>query len=145
MGVSRGFTLLELLVVLAVMALVYAVAFPFVGGDYGGVDLKAAAYQVAAGLRRTRNVAVAQRQEATFTLDVDQRRFVVTGDPKAYSLPSKLDIVLYTAQSELVQGKSANIRFYPDGSSTGGRVTLAAGKQKLNVNVDWLTGKVSIE
>ena len=52
---------------------------------------------------------------------------------------------LYTAQSEIVDDKHGAIRFYPDGSSTGGRVTLASGERKFLVDVDWLTGRVTIK
>jgi general secretion pathway protein H len=39
---------------------------------------------------------------------------------------------------------AGSIRFFPDGSSTGGRVMIAAGNEKLSVDVNWLTGRVSI-
>ena len=41
--------------------------------------------------------------------------------------------------------KRGAIRFYPDGSSTGGRITVSSGERKFLVDVDWLTGRVSIE
>ena len=44
--------------------------------------------------------------------------------------PQRLDLKLYTAQSEIVDDKRGAIRFYPDGSSTGGRVTLASGERE---------------
>jgi len=69
----------------------------------------------------------------------------VSGDPKVYTLPSRLDLSLFTAQSELVRDQTGSIRFFPDGSSTGGRVTLAAGDSKLAVDVDWVTGRVTLE
>ena len=37
-----------------------------------------------------------------------------------------------------------DIRFQPDGSSTGGRITLADGRRRMAVGVDWLTGRVSV-
>jgi general secretion pathway protein H len=36
------------------------------------------------------------------------------------------------------------VRFFPDGGSNGGRITLAAGDRKYDVDVDWLTGRVAI-
>lgn len=139
-----GFTLLELLVVLALMAMVYALAAPMISAGMPGTELKGATRQLAAGLRKARSQAVTQKQEAVLTLDVEQRRFAVTGDKRDYALPAKLDISLYTAQSELLRDKLGAIRFYPDGSSTGGRITVASGERKFHVNVDWLTGQVAI-
>jgi general secretion pathway protein H len=51
---------------------------------------------------------------------------------------------LFTAQSDIVDEHVGAIRFYPDGGSTGGRVTLSAGERKFDVDVDWLTGRVAI-
>ncbi|MEX2616564.1 MAG: hypothetical protein WD767_10745 [Alphaproteobacteria bacterium] len=61
----------------------------------------------------------------------------------------------YTAQQEAVTGRLGAIRFYPDGSATGGHLTLArmAGGDNvaattgpaIRVSVDWLTGRVDVE
>lgn len=139
-----GFTLLELLVVLALMAMIYGLAAPMISAGMPGTELKGATRQLAAGLRKARSLAVTQKQEAVLTLDVEQRRFTLTGDKREYALPTKLELSLYTAQSELLRDKVGAIRFYPDGSSTGGRITVAFGERKFHVNVDWLTGQVAI-
>ena len=55
-----------------------------------------------------------------------------------------LELKLFTAQSDIISEHRGAIRFYPDGGSTGGRVTLAAGERKFEVDVDWLTGRVAI-
>lgn len=141
---SRGFTLIELLVVLLLLGLMYGLAAPMLGAGSTGVDMKAASRQLAAGLRKARGVAVTEQREAVLTLDVEGRRFSVTGDPKIYALPRQLELALFTAQSELVREKTGNIRFFPDGTSTGGRVTVSAGESKQEVDVDWLTGRVKI-
>lgn len=141
---NRGFTLIELLVVLLLLGLMYGLAAPMLGAGSTGVDMKAASRQLAAGLRKARGVAVTEHREAVLTLDVEGRRFSVTGDPKIYALPRQLELALFTAQSELVREKTGNIRFFPDGTSTGGRVTVSAGESKQEVDVDWLTGRVKI-
>lgn len=139
-----GFTLLELLVVLVVMALVFSVTVPMVSAGMPGTELKGAARQLAAGLRKARSYAVTQKSEAVLTIDVDKRNFVVTGDEQNYALPPKLDISLFTAQSEMLREKVGAIRFFPDGSSTGGRITVAFNDRKFHVNIDWLTGQVTV-
>jgi general secretion pathway protein H len=141
---GAGFTLLELMVVLAIMAAVYALAGPLISAGMPGTELKGAARQLAAGLRKARSYAVTQKEEAVLTLDIEQRRFDVTGDKRNYILPAKLDISLFTAQSELLRDKVGRIRFFPDGSSTGGRITVAIADRKYHVNVDWLTGQVAV-
>jgi general secretion pathway protein H len=144
LGVSRGFTLLELLIVLFLMGLAYGLAAPMVGSGAVTLELKSATRQLAAGLRKARGTAIAQRDEATMTVDVELRRFSLSGDSKIYPLPKAIDIELFTAQSEQLEEKVGNIRFFPDGTSTGGRITLTAGGSNFAVDVDWLTGKVVI-
>ncbi len=140
-----GFTLLELIIVLAIGAIVYAV---ILGGPLRGAssaDLKYAARTLASGLRQAQASAMATRRDAVLTLDVDSREFTLPGDREPRKLPDGIDFKLFTAQTEVASPRRGSIRFYPDGSSTGGRITVAAGERKYLVDVDWLTGRVSIE
>lgn len=141
---GAGFTLVELLAVLFIGALVYAL---FLGVPLRGssiADLKAAARTVASGLRQAQSTAMATRRDALLTIDLEAREFQVTGAESPRNLPRDLEISLYTAQQEVSSERKGSIRFYPDGSSTGGRITVAAGERKYLVDVDWLTGRVSI-
>lgn len=141
---QRGFTLVELIVVLVIGAMAYAVILgvPFRGPSTQ--DLKAAARTLASGLRQAQSMAMATRRDATLTLDLDAREFEVSGAQGVRNLPKDLELQLYTAQSEALSERKGAIRFYPDGSSTGGRITVASGERKFLVDVDWLTGRVSI-
>ncbi len=141
---SHGFTLIELLVVLFLLGVVYALAGPMLEGSSGGVDMKAAARQLAAGLRKARVTALSEGRDAVMTIQLASRQFSVSGDPRSYQLPGKLDLSLFTAQSERIASDSGNIRFFADGSSTGGRITVSSGTHQQQVDVDWLTGRVKI-
>ncbi|MCB1823170.1 MAG: GspH/FimT family pseudopilin [Candidatus Competibacteraceae bacterium] len=141
---QHGFTLLEILVVLVIGVLLVALVPPLLSGMSGATELRGAARQLAAGLRNARNEAVERQQEAVLTLDLERRRFGVTGDPREIALPESVALKLYTAQSELLDGTTGGIRFFPDGSSTGGAITVSGPKLAYRVNVDWLTGAVAI-
>lgn len=141
---DRGFTLLELLVVMAVLALVLLVVPPMFSGSLSRAELGSAAREVAAGLREARSRAIARNREVAFTLDVDSRRYRIDDEAAARRLPAGPRLSLFTARSEQLDEVSGNIRFFPDGSSTGGRVTLGGDARRYHVVVDWLTGQVSI-
>ncbi len=141
---EAGFTLLEIIVVLAIGAAVYVVLLSGPIGKSGAADLKAAARTLASGLRQAQSSAMATRRDAVLTIDVESKEFVTTVDPTPRRLPDNLELKLYTAQSEVTSERRGSIRFYPDGSSTGGRITVASGERKYLVDVDWLTGRVSI-
>ncbi len=139
-----GVTMLELLIVLSIIAFVAAIVLPTLGGGVSTSELKSAAREVAAGLRYARGQAIVQRGEAFLVIDIDARTFVVPPDPRVHRLPDKIDVKLFTAQSDLIGEKVGAIRFYPEGGSNGGRITLAAGTRKFDIDVDWLTGRVAI-
>lgn len=141
---QHGFTLLEILIVLVIGVLLVALVPPLLSGMSGATELRGAARQLAAGLRNARNEAVTRQQEAVLTLDLERRRFGVTGDPREIALPESMALKLYTAQSELLDSATGGIRFFPDGSSTGGAITVSGPKLAYRVNVDWLTGTVAI-
>lgn len=143
-ALHAGVTLLEMLVVLAIMALVAALVVPTLGSGVSSAELKGAARQVAAGLRLARSEAVATRRETSLVLDLERRAFHVDRDAREHALPRDVELKLFTAQSDLVSDRVGAIRFYPDGGSNGGRVTIASGERKYEVDVDWLTGRVAI-
>lgn len=141
---QRAFTLLEVILVLAMGVIIYAVLLATPFGRTSAADLKAAARTLASGLRQAQSTAMATRRDALLTLDVDAREFFTTADTQARKIPDDVDLNLVTAQTEVTSERRGSIRFYPDGSSTGGRITVSSGERKLLVDVDWLTGRVSI-
>ena len=141
---SSGVTLLELLIVIALMAIVAGVVIPMFGGPVSTSELRSSARQLAAGLRLARSEAVSGRRETFLVLDVAGKRFKVDREPKAHALPSRIELKLFTAQNDLVSDTVGAIRFYPDGGSNGGRITVASGARKFDVDVDWLTGRIAI-
>ncbi|MEP6964416.1 MAG: GspH/FimT family pseudopilin [Polaromonas sp.] len=143
-AVQAGFTLIELLVVTVIMVMAYSLAGPLVSSGVSSTELKASARKLAAGLRKARSDAVTHRRETVLTVDVDGRRFQLSGDPRIYRLPKDVEVKLFTAQSELVNANTGSIRFFPDGGSTGGRITVAAKQRQYAVDVNWLTGQVAI-
>lgn len=141
---QKGFTLLEILIVLVIGVLLVTLVPPLLSGLGGSVELRGAARQLAAGLRNARNEAVSRQQETVLALDLERHRFGVTGDSREVSLPDNVGLQLHTAQSEVREGKIGAIRFFPDGSSTGGFITVSGPKVAYRVNVDWLTGAIAI-
>jgi general secretion pathway protein H len=141
---TAGFTLIELLVVLGILALALAVALPMLPGAADRTALRAAAAEITAGLRETRSLALARGRSAAFTLDTARRVYRI-GDGAAWrALPASVATILFTATRERLDDVTGEIRFFSDGSSTGGGVHLAQGKAEDEIRVDWLTGRVSL-
>lgn len=139
-----GFTLLEVIVVLAMGAIIYAVLLSAPFGKASAGELKAAARSIASGLRTAQSTAMATRRDALLTLDMQTKEYITTGERDPRKVPSNIDLKLVTAETEVENEHRGSIRFYPDGSSTGGRITVSSGERKYLVDVDWLTGRVAI-
>ncbi len=146
-GIARGggFTLLELLVVISLLAMALAVVPPILTSATATAELKGAARELASALRHARSRAIARSQDTALTLNVRTRRYRVTGTQRQHTLPADVEFKVYGAASESPDEDTGGIRFFADGSSTGGRISLARGARTLAVEVDWLLGRVSID
>jgi general secretion pathway protein H len=133
--------------VLAIVGLVLALVPGVMLRTQPGLDVEVAARALADGLRQTRSQAMLSNREEVFSLDVEERLFRAGRSQPLKQLDRAIELQLYTAQAELLDAKSGRIRFFPDGSSTGGAIGLSQGDQQtqVSVSVDWLTGHVAIE
>lgn len=135
-----------MIVVMAIIGLTVAVAVPMIRSGGGGIALRTAARDLASGLNRARTQAILRGREVRLFLDVDRREFRVA-EAASVRLPTGIDLAIRTADTEVLSRSSGAIRFYPDGSSTGGGVRLQTsgddGRQQL-VLVDWMTGRVTV-
>lgn len=138
-----GFTLLEMLVTLTVIGVLLTLAVPSFQRLLPGVEIKAAARDVAATLKEARGTAIRTGREAAVAFDAAGGGYGLDGARPA-RLPQGVRLAIRTAAAERLGDRAAAIRFYPDGTATGGAVTLANGAGSLVVSVDWLTGQATI-
>ena len=143
---DRGFTLLELMVVMVIAVAFVGLVVPRFGALLPGLELKGAARDVAAALRYARGRAIAMRSEVALVIDVKSGKYRIEGTPddREMSLGRNTAVRLLTGRSELRSENVGAITFFPDGSSTGGQVTLSAGNRAFKVDVLWINGKVTI-
>jgi general secretion pathway protein H len=141
---ERGFTLLELLVVLAIIGVVLAFVPGFMLRGQPGLDVDVAARAIADALRQARSHAVLHNRDQLFALDVDEHLFRVGGQRAPVQIDKDIEITFQTARSEVMSETIGQIRFFPDGSATGGRIGLTLYGRHVEVVVDWLTGLVSV-
>jgi len=135
---ASGFTLFELLVVLSILAVLSVVVVPKLT-DRSAVELESTARALASDLRRARSEAVTRNRSVALFVDRKAGRFGLLGDSARRRLPGSVHIELFTARSE-----PGAIRFFPDGSATGGRITVRARGRGFLLDVDWFTGRVRV-
>ncbi len=140
---NAGFTLLELIIVLGIVVLGFgAVAINMSAGN-DSMMLKAAARDLASGLRFVRSQAMISHTQATLNFDLSENSYTLTGQNKQYHVDENIDVTISTAKDDLHDG-IAQLRFFSDGSSIGGRITLEKNKLSQEININWLTGHVSL-
>jgi general secretion pathway protein H len=140
----RGFSLLEMLVALAIVALLVAVLMPNTSLRHERTELQSSARAVGAALRMTRSRAIAASRETSLVVDVEKAVYRPAGAAAPVPLPKGVRVALFTAEDQELSQTVGAIRFYPDGSSSGGGVALLLSGLRYDVLVDWLTGGVSI-
>lgn len=141
---AAGFTLIEILAVLAIVAAIMGVFAFSIAGRLDKMKISGAARDVMSALRQTRSKAIVSRSEQTLEVDLEART-VTAPDENPIQLPEQLEMKLVTASTEVSSDKVGRIRFFPDGGSTGGKVTLATDTREWQVKVSWLTGEIELD
>jgi general secretion pathway protein H len=140
---ARGFTLLEMLAVILLIGIAAAAVSISVTQGLASARVRAASSELAGALRATRAQAIVRAQEQHFDVDTRANSY---DDAKRQDvrLPKGLRVSITSAKEDQPNDHTGRIRFFPDGSSTGGRITLRSGKREWHVNVSWLTGEVRV-
>ena len=121
-----------------------ALVLPMVGGGVSTGELKGAARRSRPGCaspaaKRSRRAGKRTSDEPRATSFPGRARW-----PRSMRCRSRSSSSCSPRRAIWSATRSGAIRFFPDGGSNGGRLTLAAGERKFNVDVDWLTGRVAI-
>ena len=140
LGAGRGFSLIELLVVFALIGLSLSVVGPSLSRSLDASRLKASMRTLLTTARQARSLARLEQREVTLTIDAFQRTYRLDGRRELPIRPAATKIKVTGAESERLSENVIGIRFFPDGSATGGRIQLLLDKQRYSMEVDWLTG-----
>jgi general secretion pathway protein H len=137
---NTGFTLVELLVFIAIVAVGTAIAIPSIMRPSERLSLASAMRDVTAALRLTRSAAIKRNTELALVIDTDRRSYqsAAVGEGR---LSASIDVLMKIADSEQLSPSRGVFRFFPDGSSTGGELTLSLRGRRAKLCVHWLTGQ----
>jgi general secretion pathway protein H len=141
---AAGFTLIELVAVILIIAIATGLASVAMTGGFDGIRLRSASSDIAAQLRFTRAQAIATGRRQDFSIDPHAHTWKAPKQRHG-SLPGQLGIDFYGAREVQPSPGEGGIAFFPDGASTGGRIRLSAKKAVRDVDVAWLTGEVRVK
>lgn len=141
---QRGFTLVELMVVVVLMALVMGIVGTYLSRSVSNAELRSLSRDLLGAVRHTRSQAILKKEQQVFAVDTEARTYQAAGK-QSIQLPESVEIGLNTARSELTSDVAGGIRFFPDGGSTGGTVSLKVNDRIYEIKVAWLTGEAVLE
>jgi general secretion pathway protein H len=144
-GGDCGVSLIEVLVVMAILALIAAVALPSVRLPSRGPPLGLVAADIAAKLRAARALAVAQNREIAFAFDAQARTYAVEGTGRPEPLPPGAGLSITTTRQLVRSSEEARLLFFGDGTSSGGTIRLSHERRSVAITVTWLTGVVDVK
>ncbi|WP_201864276.1 prepilin-type N-terminal cleavage/methylation domain-containing protein [Microvirga soli] len=139
---DAGFTLIEILVIVAILSLIPALASPLLRKPPAPARLKADVTRLAAALRVTRAAAMAQNRDMDFVIRRGPRTYGSPAIPIS-SLDPEADIRMIASGAGRFVGPDT-IRFFPNGQSTGADLRLRVDQAETSLQVIWATGHVIV-
>lgn len=137
---SEGFTLVELIVVLAILAGLAALVAPSFSRTVASARLRTAASDVRSTFARARALAVASARERSAVFDLSRGEFGVDNEA-ARLLPEAIRLEAVLPGGDRRDRGSVRFRFFPDGGGEAAEISVTAQDGgALRVTVDPLTG-----
>ncbi len=103
------------------------------------------ARDIVSALRYARGTALMSHKETAVIFDLNNNSYTVNNRDKVYVIPETIRVTVTTTQSQLLGQQRGSIRFFADGSSTGGRVSLKRGENVWQIDINWLTGQIELK
>lgn len=140
---DAGFTLLEMMVALVLVALIGLLALPLARGGGSALAIDAAARDLATAIKAAQSDAVKEGTERSVLIDVDLRAWRREHLKAWTALPPGVGIDVTVPATDVMPGKVSRLRFFPDGSASGGTIVLRDRERRMTIAIDWLSGRIT--
>jgi Tfp pilus assembly protein FimT len=138
----KGFTTVELIIVVVVAGIMMAIALPKLSNTINNVDLHSAARQVKADIRYAQEAAMSRYRKTTitFTSNSDTYTIKARGYSESKELPARSKVIFDSGSTALI------FTFNSSGEPIvgGGIIQISSGGSDKQIRVYSTTGKVSI-
>ena len=141
---ERGFTLLEMVCVIAIVAMLAAVLLPFVPRNTSRARLQAYALEAASLLKADRNAAIQRGADVSTLVDAPSRAIRSGATAELIRIPDDVRFEALLPQTCRQRAALSTISFFADGMSCGGVIALTRLDSAYEIRVNWLTGRIEI-
>jgi general secretion pathway protein H len=139
-----GFTLLEMVCVIALIAMLAAVLLPYVPRQTSRARLQAYALQTATLLKADRNAAIRRSGDVTTLVDARSRAIRSGTTAEILRIPEDVRFDAVLPQTCRHRAALSTISFFADGMSCGGTIALTRLDASYEIRVNWLTGGIEV-
>lgn len=141
---NKGFTLLELMIVLFLITLMVGLSSVFFGNTLPSAKFHATAREMAAALRHARSLARIQGKDETLVVNLDTKKYGIEGR-KTMTIPSGINIRIEDPfYGDIRQGRYA-FTFHSYGTAEGGTIVLWDDKRSVSISLDPIVGSVILK
>jgi general secretion pathway protein H len=141
---QRGFTLIEMVCVLAIIAILAAILLPRMPRETSRPRLEGYAVETASLLRADRNNAISNHVQVTTEVDATDRIVRSGSTRRVVRIPGDVIFDALLAQRCNDRPSFSTISFFASGMSCGGTIILSHAGNRYEIRVNWLTGGVEI-
>ncbi len=145
---AKGFTLIEIIVVLFIIGLATGIVGIMISSNSSNLELRTFTRDISSILRYARNSAVSEKQIYCLSFDHENnmiRLYSETIDYKinetvlSRELPAGIEIVIGDG------GEDSHLEFMPQGNSSGGTIEIRDEEgRSYYIDVNRITGKISV-
>ena len=141
---QEGFTLLEMVCVIALVAMIAAVLLPLLPRNTTRAQLQAYALEAATLLKADRDAAIRRGVDVSTLVDASSRAIRSGATTHIVLIPADVRFDTLLPQSCRQHAVLSTISFFGDGMSCGGTIALTRLNTSYEIRVNWLTGRVEI-
>jgi general secretion pathway protein H len=141
---EEGFTLIEIVCVMAMIAILAAIILPAIPSGTSQSRLEAYAVQAATLLKADHDAAIRRRTRITTEVSALSRRIRSGANGLALQLPRDVRFDAALASTCNRRAAGTTIDFFPSGMSCGGTIGLTRFGNGYQIRVNWLTGGVEV-
>ena len=139
-----GFTLLEMVAVIAIVAMLAAIMLPVIPHATTRQRLEAYAVETAAFLKSDRNAALQRHAQISAQIDAKGRTIRSGASSRIMHIPADVSFQAMLPLTCNERPARSTISFFANGMSCGGTIVLSRLGAGYEVRVNWLTGGIEV-